>query len=59
VEVTARASLPAAVTPYNIRYLTTKRDRLGHQIQNLSEAERAVAEASGHLSEESLGRAAG
>src|SRR5690242_5150703 len=59
VEVTARAALPAAVTPYNIRYLTTKRDRLGHQIQNLSDAERAVAEASGHLSEQSLGRAAG
>ncbi len=59
VEVTARAALPAAVTPYNIRYLTTKRDRLGHQIQNLSEAERALAEAAGHLGEEPVGRAAG
>jgi 3,4-dihydroxy 2-butanone 4-phosphate synthase/GTP cyclohydrolase II len=59
VDVTTRSALPAAVTPYNIRYLTTKRDRLGHQIQNLSEAERAVAEAAGQVSEESVGRAAG
>jgi 3,4-dihydroxy 2-butanone 4-phosphate synthase/GTP cyclohydrolase II len=32
VEVAARVSLPPAITPYNLRYLTTKRDRLGHEI---------------------------
>jgi 3,4-dihydroxy 2-butanone 4-phosphate synthase/GTP cyclohydrolase II len=46
VDVTARVPLPAAVNPYNLRYLTTKRDRLGHQIQNLNDPERAVARAS-------------
>jgi 3,4-dihydroxy 2-butanone 4-phosphate synthase / GTP cyclohydrolase II len=45
VEVTARVPLTAAVTPYNLRYLTTKRDRLGHQIQNLNDAERTVVRA--------------
>ncbi|MGH3192323.1 MAG: bifunctional 3,4-dihydroxy-2-butanone-4-phosphate synthase/GTP cyclohydrolase II [Streptosporangiaceae bacterium] len=42
VDVTARIALPAAVTPYNLRYLTTKRDKLGHQIQDLNYPERAV-----------------
>ena len=42
VDVTARVPLAAAVTPYNLHYLVTKRDKLGHQIQNLNEAERAV-----------------
>jgi 3,4-dihydroxy 2-butanone 4-phosphate synthase/GTP cyclohydrolase II len=42
VEVTARIPLAAAVTPYNLRYLVTKRDRLGHQIQDLHESERAL-----------------
>jgi len=32
VEVTERVSLPPAVTPFNLRYLSTKRDRLGHEI---------------------------
>ena len=45
VDITARIAVPAAVTPYNLRYLTTKRDKLGHQIQNLNEAERAVVAA--------------
>ncbi|MFY9850752.1 MAG: GTP cyclohydrolase II RibA, partial [Trebonia sp.] len=27
-----RIPLPSLTTPYNLRYLTTKRDRLGHQI---------------------------
>ena len=39
--------MKAAVTPYNRRYLVTKRDRLGHQIQDLNEAERSVVP--GHL----------
>jgi 3,4-dihydroxy 2-butanone 4-phosphate synthase / GTP cyclohydrolase II len=42
VDITARVSLAAAVTPYNLRYLVTKRDKLGHQIQDLNEAERAL-----------------
>jgi 3,4-dihydroxy 2-butanone 4-phosphate synthase/GTP cyclohydrolase II len=45
VDITARVPLAAAVTPYNLRYLITKRDRLGHQIQDLNEAERAVVTA--------------
>ena len=45
VDITARIAVPAAVTPYNLRYLTTKRDKLGHQIQNLNEAERPVVAA--------------
>ena len=42
VEVTARVSLKAEVTPYNLRYLVTKRDKLGHQIQDLHDSERAL-----------------
>jgi 3,4-dihydroxy 2-butanone 4-phosphate synthase/GTP cyclohydrolase II len=42
VDVTARVPITAAPTPYNLRYLTTKRDKLGHQIQNLNDSERAV-----------------
>ena len=41
VDITARVPLASAVTPFNLRYLITKRDRLGHQIQDLDEAERA------------------
>jgi hypothetical protein len=41
VDITARISLASAVTPFNLRYLITKRDRLGHQIQDLDESERA------------------
>ena len=53
VDVTARIPLASAVTPYNLRYLTTKRDRLGHQIQDLFDTERAAIPPSpplnGHL----------
>ncbi len=45
VDITARVPLASAVTPYNLRYLVTKRDRLGHQIQDLHEAERALVPA--------------
>ena len=41
VDITARVPLASAVTPFNLRYLITKRDRLGHQIQDLEDAERA------------------
>jgi 3,4-dihydroxy 2-butanone 4-phosphate synthase/GTP cyclohydrolase II len=30
-----RVPLPPLTTPHNLRYLTTKRDRLGHQLENL------------------------
>jgi 3,4-dihydroxy 2-butanone 4-phosphate synthase/GTP cyclohydrolase II len=61
VDVTARVPLTAAVTPYNLRYLTTKRDRLGHQIQNLNDSERTVVlpPAQVRADEEALGRWAG
>ncbi len=35
VQVTGRVPLPAAATPENLRYLTVKRDRLGHFIDGL------------------------
>jgi len=50
VDITARVPLAPAVTPYNLRYLVTKRDRLGHQIQDLEETERAVVHAPAPLS---------
>jgi len=46
VQVTGRVPLPAAATPENLRYLTVKRDRLGHFIDGLP-AMPAAAEASG------------
>ena len=45
VEIIARVPLASAVTPFNLRYLITKRDRLGHQIQDLEDAERTGARA--------------
>jgi 3,4-dihydroxy 2-butanone 4-phosphate synthase/GTP cyclohydrolase II len=45
VDIIARVPLVTTVTPYNLRYLVTKRDRLGHQIQDLNEAERSVVTA--------------
>jgi 3,4-dihydroxy 2-butanone 4-phosphate synthase / GTP cyclohydrolase II len=61
VDVTARVPLATAVTPYNLRYLTTKRDKLGHQIQNLNDSERTVVlpPAQVRADEEALGRWAG
>jgi 3,4-dihydroxy 2-butanone 4-phosphate synthase / GTP cyclohydrolase II len=35
IEVAGRVSLPVVPTRDNLRYLTAKRDRLGHQIDNL------------------------
>jgi 3,4-dihydroxy 2-butanone 4-phosphate synthase / GTP cyclohydrolase II len=45
VDITARVPMKVAVTPHNRRYLVTKRDRLGHHIQDLNEAERSVVTA--------------
>ena len=41
-----RVPLPPLTTPYNLRYLTTKRDRLGHQLEALEVQERPSAEVS-------------
>jgi 3,4-dihydroxy 2-butanone 4-phosphate synthase/GTP cyclohydrolase II len=38
IEVTGRVGLPSLPTAHNLRYLTAKRDRLGHQIDNLPAA---------------------
>jgi 3,4-dihydroxy 2-butanone 4-phosphate synthase / GTP cyclohydrolase II len=35
VDITRRVPLPPAVTPDNLRYLLTKRDRMGHQLEDL------------------------
>jgi 3,4-dihydroxy 2-butanone 4-phosphate synthase / GTP cyclohydrolase II len=45
VDITERIPLAGVVTPYNLRYLVTKRDRLGHEINDLKNAERAAASA--------------
>jgi 3,4-dihydroxy 2-butanone 4-phosphate synthase/GTP cyclohydrolase II len=42
VDITSRVPLASAVTPYNLRYLLTKRDKLGHKIQDLNDAERSL-----------------
>jgi 3,4-dihydroxy 2-butanone 4-phosphate synthase / GTP cyclohydrolase II len=36
IEVAGRSALPVLVTEENLRYLTAKRDRLGHQLDNLA-----------------------
>ena len=43
IEVTGRVGLPSAPTPHNLRYLTAKRDRLGHQIDYLPVPDSPVA----------------
>jgi 3,4-dihydroxy 2-butanone 4-phosphate synthase / GTP cyclohydrolase II len=35
IKVTGRVALPVVATPENLRYLMTKRDRLGHQLEGL------------------------
>jgi 3,4-dihydroxy 2-butanone 4-phosphate synthase/GTP cyclohydrolase II len=37
VEVVARVPMPTAVTPENLRYLRTKRDRMGHLLEGLDD----------------------
>jgi 3,4-dihydroxy 2-butanone 4-phosphate synthase/GTP cyclohydrolase II len=41
-----RIPLPGVATPQNLRYLTTKRDRLGHQLESLDERNPPAAEVS-------------
>lgn len=33
LEIVSRVSLPNVATPYNVKYLQTKRDRLGHSLE--------------------------
>jgi 3,4-dihydroxy 2-butanone 4-phosphate synthase/GTP cyclohydrolase II len=44
-----RIPLPPLTTPHNLRYLTTKRDRLGHQLEALPEGGGRSAFAPGEL----------
>jgi 3,4-dihydroxy 2-butanone 4-phosphate synthase/GTP cyclohydrolase II len=37
LHITERVAMPVRVTPENIRYLRTKRDRMGHQLDDLPE----------------------
>ena len=41
-----RIPLPPLTTPHNLRYLTTKRDRLGHQLDTLEAGPLPTAEVS-------------
>ncbi|MBL7501471.1 bifunctional 3,4-dihydroxy-2-butanone-4-phosphate synthase/GTP cyclohydrolase II [Frankia sp. CNm7] len=43
--IVGRVALPVSHTPENLRYLTTKRDRMGHEIPGLPELPEVVAEA--------------
>lgn len=38
LQITGRVPLPASVNPENIKYLTTKRDRMGHEFDELDMA---------------------
>ena len=48
LEIVGRVALPSAITPHNLRYLRTKRDRMGHQLGALpdfdADSRRTVAE---------------
>ena len=43
IEVAGRVALPVSPTPENLRYLTVKRDRLGHLIDGLPAGQRHAA----------------
>jgi 3,4-dihydroxy 2-butanone 4-phosphate synthase/GTP cyclohydrolase II len=44
LRVTGRVSLPISPNPENLRYLRTKRDRMGHDLSQLEQYENGVAE---------------
>ncbi len=50
--------LPVAATPENLRYLITKRDRLGHQIDGLPAPMAAEAARDGQAAQAALGEQA-
>ena len=41
LRVTGRVPLPVRAVPENLRYLTTKRDRMGHDLPDLGGAEQS------------------
>jgi 3,4-dihydroxy 2-butanone 4-phosphate synthase/GTP cyclohydrolase II len=47
LRVTGRVSLPISPNPENLRYLRTKRDRMGHDLSELEGYDQAAAEAEG------------
>ncbi|MCW2778211.1 MAG: bifunctional 3,4-dihydroxy-2-butanone 4-phosphate synthase/GTP cyclohydrolase [Frankiales bacterium] len=46
LEITGRVQLPVHATPENLRYLKTKRDRMGHDLPGLAAFEQEATEAS-------------
>ena len=46
LEIVGRQSLPTLATPENLRYLKTKRDRMGHDLPGLAAFEDEATEAS-------------
>ena len=46
LEIVGRVPLPTLATPENLRYLTTKRDRMGHDLPGLAAFEDEATEAS-------------
>ena len=56
LEIVGRRSLPTLATPENLRYLRTKRDRMGHDLPGLAAFEDEVTEAAaGALTPEAVG----
>ena len=56
LEIVGRQSLPTLATPENLRYLRTKRDRMGHDLPGLAAFEDEVTEAAaGALTPETVG----
>jgi 3,4-dihydroxy 2-butanone 4-phosphate synthase/GTP cyclohydrolase II len=49
LSITARIPLPVRVTPDNLRYLMTKRDRMGHDLPGLPPLDDEMTEASADL----------
>jgi 3,4-dihydroxy 2-butanone 4-phosphate synthase/GTP cyclohydrolase II len=49
LSIVGRVPLPARVTADNLRYLTTKRDRMGHDLPNLPALDEEATEASADL----------
>ncbi|WP_239313929.1 MULTISPECIES: bifunctional 3,4-dihydroxy-2-butanone-4-phosphate synthase/GTP cyclohydrolase II [unclassified Frankia] len=48
LEIVERVALPVNFTPENLRYLTTKRDRMGHDLPGLPKAAGACADVPHH-----------
>jgi 3,4-dihydroxy 2-butanone 4-phosphate synthase/GTP cyclohydrolase II len=48
LQVTGRVPLPISPNPENMRYLRTKRDRMGHDLANLEELDQVGADSNGN-----------